>query len=151
FINSCNTATHMAYCGGCNGGSLKAFSDFYATEGFTIPWSNGNAQFSSGDRSCLNCSSIATTPAYQITGISAVSVTTHNAGQSQAINNIKSALNQGHAVWFGFLMPTASDWDRFFAYWPEQSETNVWSDFGACGEANQSRQGHAVLCVGYND
>jgi hypothetical protein len=148
FINSCQTVLNC-----CEGGSLWDFATFYASEGFAIPWANNNAQFASASGSCANapCGTIVTTPRYDITSISPVSIATHGVGQAQAIANIKSALNQNNAVQFNFYMATDTDWNQFFAFWDNQPESSVWSTF-YCGQAvTTSGGGHAVLCVGYND
>jgi hypothetical protein len=151
FINSCNTAKSC-----CVPGCLSDLAAFYSSMGYAIPWANKNAQFlsSSGDCSSAPCGSIATTPRYLISQISAVSITTHGVGRAQAIANIKSVLNQNKAICFVFCMGNGSDWHQFqFSFWNNQSESAVWTDF-FCGQVydlNNGGGGHAVLCVGYND
>jgi hypothetical protein len=150
FINSCNTAKSC-----CVGGWLSDLAAFYSSMGYAIPWANHNAQFLSSSGSCGSapCGSIATTPRYLISRISAVSITTHGVGQAQAIANLKSILNQNKAIWFGFFLGNGSDWDQFGNFWNNQSESALWTDF-SCGQfydQNNGAGGHAVLCVGYND
>ena len=150
FINSCNTAKSC-----CLGGWLRDLAAFYSSMGYAIPWANNNAQFlsSGGDCSSAPCGSIATTPRYSISQISAVSITTWGVGQAQAIANIKSVLNQNKAVWFGFFMGNESDWAQFDSFWNNQPESAVRTNF-FCGQVydpNNGGGGHAVLCVGYND
>ena len=147
-LNSCNT---LVSC--CAGGWLTDVSTFYSSEGFAIPWTNNDAQFSSGYGSCDSapCGSIAKTPQYPITNITTVSITTYGVGQAQAIANIKSVLSQNQAVWFAFFLPTSDDWSQFFDFWNNQPETAVWTNF-FCGQtADSGFEGHAVLCVGYDD
>jgi hypothetical protein len=65
FISSCNTAKSC-----CEGGWLSDFADFYTFEGYTIPWSNTNANWQNGDGNCnVPCGSIATSPSYDIGSI----------------------------------------------------------------------------------
>ena len=44
FISSCNTAMDC-----CEGGFLSDLTSFYAFEGYSIPWSNSNADWQNGD------------------------------------------------------------------------------------------------------
>ena len=149
FINSCQKERNC-----CEGGLLVNVVNFYNSEGFAIPWSNSNAQFSSqnGSGSCIACNSIATQPRYPINSISRSAITTWNVGKTQAINNIKSVLNQNKAVYFVFFMCTGPDWSQFKSFWRNQPETAVWTDF-YCGQTWDpiNGGGHAVLCVGYDD
>ena len=151
FISSCNTAKSC-----CDGGWLSDFADFYTFEGYTIPWSNTNANWQNGDGNCnVPCSSIATSPSYDIGyigSIEAQTVETHSVGQAQAIADIKNVLNQNKAVWFAFFLPTGSDLDTFKNFWHNQGETVTTNlDYG-CGHTwDSGGGGHAVLCVGYND
>jgi len=148
FINSCQTAIRC-----CDGGTLPAFANFYSAKGYAIPWSNNNGQFVSADGSCGSapCGSIATTPRYSLTRISTVAISTHGVGQAQAINNIKSVLNQNRGVFFAFYMATQTDWIQFDNFWNSQSESALWSTF-YCGQSLTSGgAAHGVLCVGYND
>ena len=148
FISSCNTAKSC-----CDGGWLSDLADFYTFEGYTIPWSNTNANWQNGDGNCnVPCSSIATLPSYDIDSIEAQTIETHSVGQAQAIANIKNVLNQNKAVWFVLFLPRVSDWDTFRNFWNTPGETVTTNlDYG-CGQTWDSEGGgHAVLCVGYND
>ena len=148
FISSCNTAKSC-----CDGGWLSDLADFYTIEGYTIPWSNTNANWQNGDGNCnVPCGSIATSPNYGIDSIEAQTVETHSVGQAQAIANIKNVLNQNKAVWFAFFMGTQEDWDNFNEFWGTQTEATLWNFDPTCGEPyTADGGGHAVLCVGYND
>jgi len=148
FISSCNTAISC-----CEGGWLSDLAEFYTTEGYTIPWSNTNANWQNGDGNCnVPCSSIATSPNYGIGSIVAETIETHGVGQAQAIANIKNVLNKNKAVWFGFFMETSQDWDDLFSFWDTQAEDVLWNFDPTCGKPyTADGGGHAVLCVGYND
>jgi subtilisin-like proprotein convertase family protein len=149
FINSCDTSN---IC--CNVGDIGLFAEFYAAEGFCIPWSNTNAAYdsSAGGTNCIPCGSIATTPQYPIGSIQALAITTTGVGQAQAIANIKSVLNQNKAVEFGLLMATADDWTAFGDFWENETESGLWTNT-YCGQTfvEGGGGGHALLCVGYND
>jgi hypothetical protein len=146
-LNSCNP-----YVSCCNGGWLTSLADFYSYEGFSIPWTNTYASFLSTGGSCSSalCGSIATTPRYPIAGISVASIPTWGIGPVQAIANIKSTLLQSNAVWFAFFMATQTDWNNFFNFWDYQPESSQWTTFYP-GQTPTGSEGHAVLCVGYDD
>jgi len=148
YISSCNTAITC-----CEGGWLRDFSSFYASEGYAIPWSNSNASWQNGDGNCnVLCEDISAMPDYPITSITAETILTHGVGQAQAIANIKNVLSQNRAVWFGFFMGTQEDWNSFDAFWNTQAEDALWGFDATCGKPYTSAGGgHAVLCVGYND
>ena len=155
------TGNDYACCGGC----LETFAHFYSTTAFAIPWDNTNAEWQDGGTCCGECdwclppddettvptADISTTPRYNITHIDAVTITTQSVGQSAAIANIKSVLNN-NAVWFAFLLPDDTTWDDFSYFWEYQPETDVWDPGDYCGKAyTETGGGHAVLCVGYDD
>jgi len=148
FISSCNTAISC-----CEGGWLSDLAEFYTTEGYTIPWSNTNANWQNGDGNCnVPCYSIATSPNYGIGSIVAETIETHGVGQAQAIANIKNVLNQNKAVWLALFMGTSQDWDDLFSFWDTQAEYVLWNFDPTCGKPyTADGGGHAVLCVGYND
>lgn len=141
----------------CCGGWLEYLADFYASEGFTIPWSNTNAAWADGTQTCddgttVPWETIGTSPNYPITECTAESIPTHEVGQTEAINNIKNVLAQDKAIWFGFFLPTGDDWDQFFDFWNYESEDVIFNPDYSCGHVwDDSGGGHAVLCVGYND
>jgi PKD domain/Papain family cysteine protease len=93
--------------------------------------------------------SISTTPSYPITSIQWHLIPTRGTGitQDQAINNIKTVLNQNKAVTLGFYLP---DFNPFFTFW--SSSSGVWNPDLYCGLANGAYPGgHEVTIVGYND
>lgn len=146
FINSCNAAKLN-----CEGGWLADVADFYTGQGFTIPWSNTNAHWQSGDGSSVPCGIIEKTPSRGILSIGEQQVITHGVGQETAIANIKAALNENKPVWFGFFMSTNENWNAFFDFWLNQGETTVWDGFFHGIPCGSECAGHAVLIVGYND
>jgi hypothetical protein len=85
---------------GC-GGNAYSFGNFYASKLKVIPWSNTNAAYQDGSRSCssgsslVNKSTISETPSYAITSIGPVQqIPTQGVGQAAAIANIKNILDQ---------------------------------------------------------
>ncbi|MEA3458171.1 MAG: C1 family peptidase, partial [Candidatus Thermoplasmatota archaeon] len=150
YINSCESSVIGISC--CGGGWLCNLTDFYESTSKTIPWSNTNASWQDGDESCnTSCSTISTNPGYPITSINEETIITHNVTNATAIANIKTVLNQNRAVWFGFFLPTNSDWNNFFDFWNNDNETDIWDPDYSCGHVWVNGGGHAVLCVGYND
>lgn len=145
-LNSCNP-----YVSCCGGGWLDNMAQFYTYEGFAVPWSNSHGDWTSGNGACgTACGTIGTSPNYSISSISAATISTWDVSQAQAITNIKAALNQNKAVWFGFFMGSTTDWDNFDDFWESQPESAQWTNFNP-GEAYTSGAGHAMLCVGYDD
>jgi hypothetical protein len=142
----------------CCGGWIDDVANFYTGTGRAIPWSNTNASYQDGSRTCgsgstsLPAGNISTTPSYPITSITAQSITTQGVSQATAIANIKNILNQNKAIFFGFLLPTGADWSNFRNFWYYQPETAIWDPDFSCGHTwDAGGGGHAVLCVGYND
>ena len=143
----------------CCGGWLEDIADFYSSKLMTIPWSNTNALWKDGSRSCedgsasVPASSISTNPHYNISSISVETIPTQGVGKDASIANIKNVLKQGKAIWFGFFLPDNSAWNNFFSFWDSQKESAVWKPDLACGKLYNDREGggHAVLCVGYDD
>jgi len=151
YINSCASAEIGVSC--CQGGWLSDLADFYTETEEAIPWSNTSANWQDGDASCdTNCGSICTTPGYSILSVQEATIPTQGAGQDTAIANIKSILDQDKAVFFGYFLPTESDWDNFENFWDNDPESAIWNpDFSCDQEWDEGGGGHAVLCVGYND
>ena len=146
FLNSCNP-----YVTCCDGGTLANVAQFYTYEGFALPWTNSNAAWTSGDGNCsTTCGSIGTAPQYPITSASVTTITTSGVSQAQAIANIKAALNQNKAIWFGFFMGSDADWNNFDSFWGNYPESKQWNSFNP-GEAMTTGGGHAIVCVGYDD
>lgn len=153
FLNSCKSGSYA-----CCGGYLTDVSSFYSGKGYSIPWSNTNAFYQDGSRTCVSgssavsCGSISTSPNYPITSITAQTISTIGVGQSSAIANIKNILNQNKAVWFAYWLARGSDWTAFFNFWLYQNETAIWDPDPYCGATwDSGGGGHAVLIVGYND
>jgi hypothetical protein len=143
----------------CCGGNLAGLASFYGGKDKTIPWSNTNAHWQDGGRSCSSGSTsvpaglISTTNNYPITTIVAETIPTQGVGSATAIANIKNVLNQNRAVFFGYYLPTDDEWDIFIDFWSLQPESSVWDPTFPNGKAwiIGEGAGHAVLCVGYDD
>ena len=143
----------------CCGGLLPHLANFYAGTEKAIPWSNTNASWQDGSRTCASGSTnvpadtISTNPNYSISSITAGSISTHGVGEDMAIANIKNVLLQDKAMQFSFYLPTAADWNNFFDFWGYQTEDVIWNPDFSCGHTWVEGEGggHAVLCVGYND
>ncbi len=153
FLNSCKTSF------ACCGGSLNDFAGWYSSQKEAIPWSNTNASFKDGSTKCsasassVSCSSISKTPNYPITSISAAKIATQGVSQSTAIANIKNILQQNKAVEFDFWLANSTDWQAFYDFWGNKSESDVWDPDSYCGHtwSDSGGGGHAVLIVGYDD
>jgi uncharacterized membrane protein YphA (DoxX/SURF4 family) len=146
---------------GC-GGLATEFSDFYNSTHTLVPWSNTNAQYQDASRTCSSkgtegtlvpASSIQTNPNYQITSITAHTISTAGISQAGAIENIKSTLLENKAVYLEMSIPTTSEWNVFNSFWENSAETDIWEPGDACGGYWDLGGGgaHAVLLVGYND
>jgi len=160
YLNSLYYDGNLAGAGhACCGGTLGKFTDFYSVNTtFAVPWNNANASWQDGSIRCsgnttVSAASVATMPHYTTTRIEARTITTHNIGQTAAIDNIKSVLVNDSAVWFGFFLSNTSDWAVFRNFWNNNAETELWSPDYSCGHPWNPAEGggHAVLCVGYND
>lgn len=152
------------YNGGCGsnaaccGGWLDNLAGFYRVKKMIVPWSNANAHYQDGSRSCGGCSAvpayrISVSPNYRVSSISTSRIATQGLPSQQAIANIKGVLLQGKAIWFGFFLPDAASWSNFQDFWGSKPEAALWQPDYACGKtySYQSGGGHAVLCLGYND
>ena len=152
------------YNGGCGsnaaccGGWLDNLAGFYQVKKMIVPWSNANAHYQDGSRSCGGCSAvpayrISASPNYKVSSIATSRIATQGLPSEQAIANIKGVLLQGKAIWFGFFLPDASSWSNFQDFWGGKPEAAIWQPDYACGRtySYQSGGGHAVLCLGYND
>ena len=152
------------YNGGCGsnaaccGGWLDNLAGFYRVKKMIVPWSNANAHYQDGSRSCGGCSAvpaykISASPNYRVSSISTSRIATQGLPSEEAIANIKGVLLQGKAIWFGFFLPDAASWSNFQDFWGSKPESALWQPDYACGRtySYQSGGGHAVLCLGYND
>jgi hypothetical protein len=140
----------------CCGGWLDDVEAFYESAGmFAVPWSNQNADWQDGNTGCgagissVNPGSIVTTPHYDITSIETYTIGTQIGSGILAISNIKYALENGNAVWFGFWL---ANFNNFRNFWNYENETAIF-DFDQYNHEEWTAVGgaHAVLCVGYHD
>ena len=142
---------------GCCGGSVGRFVNWYSNKTANtnamklIPWSNTNASFAPGQ----SCNSpitagepISTTPAYQMNSLSDATVSTFGVDKSTAINNIKSALNDGLPVLYAFNYDH-TDMKAFQQWWRNQPETAIWDPTPY--ESDGGGAAHVTLLVGYDD
>lgn len=136
----------------CCGGNEILFQNFYSSQGKFISWSNSNANFRDGTRSCsrgtsVSSRSISTNPNYPITSIQWHQIQTAGVGTDQAINNIKSYLSAHKAVTLGFYLP---DFTPFWYFWATNSGN--WDPDLYCGKPNGLYPGgHEVTVVGWDD
>jgi len=140
----------------CCGGNIGTFTSWYNSDRTPIPWSNTNAEFGDDETFCGNyatsipISSITTDPHYTLNTISSSAVATNGSGidQSTAIANIKSAIDNNKAVYYGFTYGD-SGWDDFmYTFWAVQDESAIFDPTPHIGE--ETAGGHGVLIVGYN-
>ena len=132
-------------------------------QGELVPWSNVNAHFQDGGRSCpanqqslVPLANIWLAPDYTYaSNIAAQTITTHGVTQSTAINNIKNILHQNKGIYHSFCLANATDWNAFFNFWDNQNEATLWDPtpfFGHTWNLILDQGGcHAVVVVGYND
>ena len=153
-LNSCYTDSWA-----CCGGWLSDFANYYSMVANPVPWSNTNAQFQDGGRTCgsgsslQSCAGISDSPYYPIPvgGVTSTTIDTHT-NQDTAIANIKNILNQRKGVWWSFFLANGTDWGDFHDFWNNDNETTIWNPDSYCGHAyGATGAGHAVLIVGYND
>ena len=142
-------ASNWASCGG----DMGDFVSFYNSKKIAVPWSNTNASYQDGSRTCalgtaVSASSITTTPNYAISSITDSQISTFSVSQATAVANIKNVLNQGKIAVFCFYL-SRSDWTTFDTFWNGSSEAILWSGGFSSGQTIYA--GHAVACVGYND
>jgi hypothetical protein len=144
----------------CCGGNIGMFTSWYNSDQTPIPWSNTNAGYGDRDRTCgyssgtnytaVPIGTISTIPHYTLNSISYSAVATNGSGidQSTAIANIKSAIDNNKALYYGFSYGD-SGWDDFmYTFWRDQDESAIFDPTPHNGE--ESIGGHGVLLVGYN-
>lgn len=153
YLNSCKPQW------ACCGGWLSTFASWYNSQGLMVPWSNTNASYADGERTCgdgaslVTCGDISTSPNYGLSYMTPQTIQTHT-GQENAIANIKNVLNQERGVSWAFYLPNSAGWDNFIAYWLTEGEEDIWYDVDAfCGIPYDDIEGggHMVVIVGYND
>jgi hypothetical protein len=141
----------------CCGGWLQDLARFYDSKKMVVPWSNTNAQWRDGRRTCgmessVSANSISTDTHYDLISVRAVTVPTWGLKKEEAISNIKNVIDQGNGVWLGFFLPNQTDWNKFFDFWGHQPECAIWQPDNCTSQyIFNDGGGHAVLCVGYND
>jgi len=67
--------------------------------------------------------------------------------REQAIANIKSVLEHGKAIYFGYHWGEDKD-ERFSDFWKNDNEETLWDEQFP---SPNPRWGHALTCVGYDD
>jgi len=145
----------------CAGGALGMFVSADNVVGYAIPGSNTNAlykdiTYKDECGTSTECSTITNLPNYMLGGkITETRISTYDAAdQDTAINNIKNVLHQNKGVLFIFILPNTSAWNKFYDFWGEGLETDLWNfdDYGGGSILNLDTAGsHAVLIVGYNE
>ena len=139
-----------------NGGTAADFADFYDDQQMIISWANINAyyqDYNSDDSAAVDASEIATNSSYLLDSVDYAQIRTYDVGQETAIMKIKNVLNQNKGVFFAFYLANDEDWNEFYDFWDDESESSIW-DYGfSDGEDwdDEEGGGHAVLCVGYDD
>jgi hypothetical protein len=149
FATSGVVAMGMNAC--CDGGTLWLFNAFYEQMKIMVPWANTGADYQSGDLSCVDYDSIATTPNHPVGRIDIRTLDT-KAGRAEVIYNIKSLLNENKALWFAFFLAEGSAWEDLYTYWEDSPETEAF-DFSVYRDLTWSSSGggHAVAIVGYDE
>lgn len=155
----CRSAAHN-YCEwACCGGTPQKFSNFYNSQRKVVPWSNANAHWQDGARTCgsgstsVPASFISVSTNYPLASVTPTTIPTQNVPRDKAIANIKNVLNQGKGIWLAYYLPNRAAWKNFNDFWNSQPESAVWRPDFACGTKYDSKygSGHAVLCLGYDD
>jgi len=148
---------------GCCGGFPSKFAEFYSgPKSFSkkkpIPWSNANAYYHKVQKgeSCTDravpADEISASPYYSIEHCEAQVIPTTNVDKETAIANIKDILKQKKAVIFLYKNVPNNNFGKF---WGTEKEDAIWHfDNWNCGGIEcygEISEGHAVLCVGYDD
>nr|WP_320161580.1 IPT/TIG domain-containing protein [uncultured Methanoregula sp.] len=138
----------------CSGGGATRFAAWYANKSAdpgqkVVPWSNTNAGYNP------HCTlpftpapPVADSPAYRLKSITVSTIPVHGMPRDEAINTIKSALKDGHAVIFSYHYSPA-DANAFHRFWRDQPETAIWNPARCNGDTGEG--GHDMLIVGYDD
>ena len=139
----------------CDGGDDSAFADWYNSHPKFIPWSNPGAGYADGSGSstpATPASAITQNPSVGIGQIAVARIATSGVSQQEAIDNIKSVLDNHQAVVLGFYLPSAG-WNAFDSAWDSQSESTPWADVDTYSGSTMDSGGggHLVCVVGYDD
>jgi len=139
---------------GCCPGSVGSFVKWYRNNThamIVVPWSNSNAAFAA-HQSCNSpmpaSGAIPLQPSYKLADLSASTVSTFGVEKIAAINNIKSALNNGLPVLYAFNYNT-DDMKTFKSWWHNQPETAVFDPSRFASDGGGAA--HLTLIVGYDD
>ena len=140
----------------CKGSLLTYFRDFYNKIKKIIPWSNTNAEYGDTYPKYANYSNILpshiyTKKYYPIESVEWERIPTWNLSDETAINNIKSVLHQGKAIWLGLFMTSSEDWGVLKDFWGNNPENAVWNPDYSCGKEWADGGGHAIVIVGYDE
>ncbi len=123
-----------------------------------VPWSNPNASYRDGTRSCLEqqraaveASGIATDPHYTVARCEARRIPTWRVGTGAAVANVRAELDADRALFVGFTLPNATARRAFREFWANGSETDVWDPSPwLAADGDRAAFSHAVVCVGYD-
>lgn len=148
-----------ACCGGWLEDVAYFYNDYSGNGGkmITVPWSNTNASYFDGSRSCSGSTAMpieymSTTPAYSLSSIEEQEISTYEQTQAQAIANIKSVIDDDRAIAFSFFLPDSSAWSDFYDFWNYYNNSYYFSfDSYSGSRYYSSGGGHSVLLVGYID
>jgi hypothetical protein len=137
------------------GGTPLMYGRFYEAMAFNIPWDNTNAAWT--DRNNWNktpAATIYTQPNVPVERVVVSDVATFGIADAQAIANLKSALDGGHALWFNLTLANEEDWEVFCTFWGKTNatETTVINlDYGDGHRLDSNGGSHIMACVGYDD
>jgi len=158
YINTCgelySTYPRIECCGG---GTISGLASFYRKTGIAIPWTNENAHWQDyviiGQCKQVECHEIAKDPNYPISSIKSKRITTRNAPEETAIENIKNILHQNRGVYFSVFYADETDIDNFRSFWRNENEEYIYDLDYYAGHPwiADEAVGHALLIVGYHD
>jgi len=144
----------------CCGGDPTEFAKFYnSTQQYMVPWLNSNAKFADGfvstcDTTTITCSSIPTTPQYQVRSMTASKIATTQQSGGVPAANIKAILNNNQAVTYAMTLPNSAAWAAFNDFWDNDDEATLFDPGAYSGITYGSGGGgggHEMLIVGYDD
>ena len=172
-LSNINQAYPGLTLNGCNGGGTEGFAAVYNATHMAVPASNAHAEYLDGigtssyvKTSVVDPATIRMTPSYAIGNIACARIANINSvygtpppTQAQVIQDLKDALNQGHAVGFSFTTifsnytaPDGSQGHGFFNFWDNQPESALWIDPRVPRSVNIGGWGsHLVVIMGYDE